>query len=324
MTTRVFVTGGSGFIGTNLVQLLSERGFEVVNFDRQPPRNPLHEKNYRAGDILDSEVLTSALQSFRPEFVVHLAARCDLDGASLADYAANTTGLRNVISAIGGVGSIRRAVFASSRYVHPTARQPKRDDEYAPFTYYGASKAEGEKIVRASGLNIPWLIIRPTSIWGPWFGVPYRGFFDAVRQGLYVHPRGERLYKTYGYVGNAVHQVNQLLAVPAELVHGRVFYVADYEPVEIMEMAEMIRECFEAPKVREVPLGILRAVAAAGDGARKLGWNNPPMTSFRLANLRTQMVYDMSATREIAGLCPHSLREGVRSTVSWIKEHGRN
>jgi nucleoside-diphosphate-sugar epimerase len=322
--TRVLVTGGSGFIGTNLVQFLIEQGFEVLNYDSQRPRNPHHGKYYLAGEILNREAVGSAVQSFQPEFVLHLAARCDLEGTRMADYAANTVGVQNMISAINSTGSVKRAVFASSRYVHPTERQPQRDDDYKPFTYYGASKAEGERIVRGSGLNVPWLIIRPTSIWGPWFGIPYRGFFDAVRRGVYVHPRGERLYKTYGYVGNAVHQVNRFLMAPDQQVHGRVFYVADYEPVEIREMATIIRECFEAPKVREVPLAFLRTLAAAGDAARKLGWRNPPMTSFRLANLRTQMVYDMSATREIAGPCPHSLRKGVEATVRWIKEHGRN
>ena len=321
-TTRVFVTGGSGFIGTNLVQSLVDSGLEVLNFDQKPPLNRNHRKHHREGEILNAEALKFATQSFQPELVVHLAARCDLDGTSLADYDANTTGVRNMISAIGDLESVKRIVFASSRYVHSTAMQPPRDDEYTPFTYYGASKAESEKIVRSSNLKIPWVIIRPTSIWGPWFGVPYRGFFDALRRGLYVHPRGERLHKTYGYVGNVVHQIRQFLSVSAELVHGRVFYVADYQPLEIREMAESIREAFGAPAVREVPMVVLHMLATAGDWGQKLGWKNPPITSFRLSNLCTQMVYDMSPTQEIVGPCPYSMEEGVRTTVDWIKQYG--
>ena|SRR5438105_7501710 len=320
--TRVFVTGGSGFIGTNLVQSLLDDGCEVLNFDNKAPLNRDHATHHQAGEILDSEALESAVQSFQPELVVHLASRCDLDGSSLADYAANTTGVRNIISAIRRARCIKRAIFASSRYVHSTATQPRGDTEYAPFTLYGASKAEGERIVRASGLEIPWVLIRPTSIWGPWFGIPYRGFFEAVRKGLYVHPRGEELYKTYGYVGNVVHQIKQFLFVPPALVDGRVFYVADYQPVEIRKMAESIRQAFEAPAVRDVPITVLRTLARVGDGVRKLGWKNPPLTSFRLGNLRTPMVYDMSTTQAIAGPCPYSMTEGIRATVDWIKQHG--
>ena len=321
-TTRVLVTGGSGFIGTNLVRSLVKGGLQVLNFDRRMPLDLSHIKYHHAGEILDLKAVRFAIESFQPELVVHLAARCDLDGASLSDYSANTRGVENLISAMHNVDSIKRVVFASTRYVHQTEMQPLKDDEYAPFTYYGASKAEGEKIVRASGLKVPWVIIRPTSIWGPWFGIPYKSFFDAVRKGLYVHPRGEQIYKTYGYVGNVVHQIKQILVVPTERVHGRVLYVADYQPLEIRETAETIREAFGAPTVREVPMAVLRMLAAAGDCVQKLGWNHPPLTSFRLNNLRTQMVYDMSATQEITGPCPYGTREGIRITVDWIKQYG--
>jgi GlcNAc-P-P-Und epimerase len=320
--SRIFVTGGSGFIGTNLVQSMIDDGSEVLSFDHRAPLNRRHQHNHQLGNLLDLAALQSAVQSFQPELVVHLAARCDLDGSSLAEYAANTAGVQNVISTVRRAGSVKRVIFASSRYVHANETQPQRDDEYTPFTVYGSSKAEGEKIVRASGLEIPWVIIRPTSLWGPWFGVPYKGFFDSVRKGLYVHPRGERLYKSYGYVGNVVHQIKQFLSAPAEVVHGRTFYVADYQPLEIRAMAETIRKAFGAPMVRDIPITVLRMMAAAGDGIKKMGWKTPPLTSFRLRNLRTQMVYDLSATLEIAGPCPYTMEEGVRATVDWIKEHG--
>jgi GlcNAc-P-P-Und epimerase len=320
--TRIFVTGGSGFIGTNLVQSLLDDGFEVRNFDHRPPANRAHAPHYVAGDILDSDSLCAAIQSFQPTWLVHLAARCDLHGSSLLDYTANTTGVHNIISAVRSHPSIERVIFTSSRYVHPTATQPRRDDEYAPFTFYGASKVESEKIVRSGGLDVTWVIIRPTSIWGPWFGIPYKGFFDALRRGFYVHPQGERVYKTYGYVGNVVHQMKQLLSVSSELVHGRTLYVADYQPTEVMDMAETIRDAFQAPPVRQVPVGVLRMLAATGDAARKLGWKNPPMTSFRLNNLRTQMVYDMSATQAVAGPSPYTLQQGIHRTVGWMQQYG--
>jgi len=162
--SRVFVTGGSGFIGTNLVQSLVDGSCEVINFDHRRPLNCHHKEFHQPGELLDSTALHLAMKSFQPELVVHLAARCDLDGSSKAEYAANTIGVQNIISAMDKVGSVKRVVFTSSRYVHPTATQPQRDDDYAPFTNYGLSKVEGEKIVRASGLGIPWVIIRPTSI----------------------------------------------------------------------------------------------------------------------------------------------------------------
>jgi nucleoside-diphosphate-sugar epimerase len=316
---RVFVTGGSGFIGTNLMGRLADLGIEAVNFDWNAPRDPTMARMHVAGDILDCEGLAAAMKRFQPDAVIHLAARCDLRGATLEDYRANTVGVENVIRAVRTTSSVSRVIFASSRYVHRNDVQPRRDDEYSPFTMYGASKAEGEKIVRASNLDVPWLIIRPTSIWGPWFDVPYRTFFDAVRKGVYVHPLGERLYKSFGFVGNVVHQICAMGMLPIEPFGKRTLYVADYEPVEVRWMAERIRSEFSAPAVRDVPLPVLRGVARLGDLCQKAGWKNPPLTSFRLTNLRCQMVYDMSATREVVGAVPYSMEEGIARTAAWMR-----
>jgi GlcNAc-P-P-Und epimerase len=316
---RVFVTGGSGFIGTNLMRRLHDGEIEAVNFDWRPPQDASMASVHVEGDILDAESLTRAIARFRPDTIIHLAARCDLRGTNLDDYQANTKGVGNLISAVKAASSVTRVLFASSRYVHGNATQPKRDNEYSPFTMYGASKVEGEKIVRASNLEVPWVIVRPTSIWGPWFDVPYRTFFDAVRSGVYVHPLGEVLYKSFGFVGNIVHQLFAMSSTRVEPINRRTFYVADYEPVEIRWMAEAIRTEFSAPAVREVPLAVMRSIARLGDMCKVIGWKNPPLTSFRLNNLRCQMVYDISATQEVVGPVPYTFEQGIEQTVSWMQ-----
>ncbi len=320
--TRVFITGGSGFIGTNLIGHLQREGIEVLNYDLKAPQDRSAQKLWVKGDILNSDYLADQVKRFGPTEVIHLAARCDLAGKTVADYPANTDGVRNMIAAVKQAPSVRRATFASSRYVHCNEVQPQRDDEYSPFTMYGASKAEGERIVRASGLDIPWVIVRPTSIWGPWFDIPYRGFFDAVRKGLYIHPKGERIYKSYGFVGNVVHELVNLQTVSEEKINKRTLYLADYEPVEISGMAERIRTEFGAPPVRTAPLQVMKAMAKVGDVCKSLGWYNPPLTSFRLSNLRTQMVYNISSTADVVGPLPYSSEQGVQLTVKWMRDSG--
>jgi len=319
---RVFVSGGSGFIGTNLIEDFLQDGWEVLNFDLVSPRNSQHGRLFLEGDIRSGEALTAAVRDFRPELVVHLAARTDLDGASLADYDANMIGVQNMIGAIRAAGTATRALFASSRYVHKTEIFPLRDDDYSPFTRYGESKVVTERIVRSSGLEIPWVLIRPTSIWGPWFRIPYRMFFDTVRRGLYTHPRGRRIEKSYGYVGNVVHQIRQFLTVDAERIDKRTFYVSDDRNMDVLEFAQAIQEAFGAPVVRQVPMALLQALALAGHLLKRMGVSNPPLTSFRLGNLLTPMAYDMSATCEVAGPAPYTLKEGVRITVDWILQQG--
>ena len=319
---RIFVTGGSGFIGTNLIEGLLKSGYEVTNFDRDYPRNPEHAGVFQEGDILDGAALSAAVHDFRPELCVHLAARTDLDGTTIADYAANTIGVQNMIAATQSVGTVSRILFASSRYVHRTEVFPKHDEDYSPFTPYGESKVETERIVRSSGLEIPWAIFRPTSIWGPWFRIPYRTFFDSVRRGVYVHPRGRKISKSYGYVGNVVHQIKQFLFVDASEIDKRTFYVSDDQNMDVLEFARLIQQAFGAPPVREVPLAVLQGLAIAGDALKMTGVSNPPLTSFRLSNLLTPMDYDLSLTTQVAGPSPYTLKAGVESTVEWIMKHG--
>lgn len=166
------------------------------------------------------------------------------------------------------------------------------------------------------------MLIRPTSIWGPWFRIPYRTFFDAVRRGLYVHPRGRRILKSYGYVGNVVHQIRKFLTVDSERIDRRTFYVSDDQNTDVLEFAEAIQDAFGAPRVRQVPLAVLQTLAHAGDLLKWMGVANPPLTSFRLGNLLTPMNYDMSATCDLTGAAPYTLKDGVRTTVDWILQNG--
>jgi nucleoside-diphosphate-sugar epimerase len=317
--SRIVVTGGSGFIGTNLVDSLVRAGHEVINLDVKAPPKPELAPHWRAVDILDADRLKQAMCRARPDAIVHLAARTDLNGATVADYRANTEGVQNVIDA-AAAASAGRVLFASSRLVCRIGYQPKSPLDFQPTTPYGESKVVGEQLVRAiRGQPFEWTIVRPTSIWGPWFHVPYRNFFDAIRQGRYVHPKGVRVRKSFGYVGNSVYQLEQLLAAPAEAVQGGMFYLADYEPIEVLSWGRKVRQAFGAAPIREVPMAALRALAEVGDVMSKLGWRSVPLTSFRLDNLVTEMLHDTSNLRVVCGDLPFDVDSGVDCTVGWMK-----
>jgi nucleoside-diphosphate-sugar epimerase len=319
---RVLVTGGSGFIGTNLVQHYTSLGCEVLNIDCVPPRNPQQASVWRALDILEPEALQELTHAFQPDFIFHMAARTDLDGNGIADYRANTQGVSNMIEAARGVRSLRGIVFASSMLVCELGYRPKDELDVRPTTAYGHSKAQGESIVRSeAGDSMPWVIARPTSIWGPWFDVPYRNFFNAVAAGWYWHPRGARVRRSYGFVYNAVFILDRLARACAGGGGHRTYYVADYEPVELRRWAEAIRLALDAPRVREVPLPILGALARAGDLLKLVGYRHPPLSSFRLRNLLTEAVYDLEPTRAVCGALPYATEEAIAITADWMRAH---
>lgn len=317
---RVLVTGGSGFIGTNVVEAYRRDGWVVLNVDIAPPKTPAHARNWQQLDILDDVALRRALVAFRPELLIHLAAKTVLDERTTLDhFATNIQGVQNVIDAIQAAGSVERTFFTSSRLVFRLGYVPKDDTDYQPSTLYGLSKVRGEQLVRSASPGLgTWTILRPTGIWGPWFGVPYRDFFMTIRRGRYVHPARRDARKSYGYVENTVYQLQRLASRPTSDVHGRTLVVADYPPLKIRAWAELIREVVGARPIRSVPVPLLKGAAIAGDAVQRLGLGHAPLTSFRLNNLVSDMVYDTSPLEALVGSLPYTLTQGVERTVAWL------
>lgn len=323
-TARVLITGGSGFIGTNLVEHFSAQGAQVLSLDSGAPRNAKHLKYWRQLNLLDGPGLSLTVNEFDPHFVLHMGARTDLNGKTVSDYSANTVGTANLIDALVPLKSLQRVIFTSSRLVCRIGYQPTSDDDYCPSTPYGESKVEGERLVRERGRGIPcpWMIVRPTSIWGPWFDIPYKTFFLTIAKGRYFHPGGGAIYKSFGFVGNTIYQLQHLLDADGGHVHGKTVYLADYPPIEVSEMANEIQRATGAPSIRLIDLKWLKLAARCGDIMKHLGWNNPPLTSFRLANLRTEMIYDVRPLQAIVGPLPFSMQQGINATVKWLQQQG--
>jgi GlcNAc-P-P-Und epimerase len=320
---RLLVTGGSGFIGTNLVARCLEDGVPVCTLDPSPPKTAEHRPVWSAGDVTDRPTVEALLRDFRPTHLVHLAAETSQAGRSMTDYAVNVHGVETVLAALTAYGALTRAVLASTRLVTELGVVPVSDFDYCPPNFYGRSKVIGEQLVRAHRGPLEWVLVRPTSIWGPWGAEPYRPFFLSLARGTYVHPRGGPVLKHYGYVGNTVHQLLRLLEAPAADVHGRTFYLADPEPVEVGAFAELIRARMGLPPPRTVPLAVLRAVALGGDAARRTGvLGSPPLTSDRLRNLRTSMLYPMEELAAVVGKPAYTLEEGVDATIAHLEEQG--
>jgi nucleoside-diphosphate-sugar epimerase len=319
---RILITGGSGFIGTNLVEHYIAAGVPVANFDRVPPKAPGHRGFWCRGDIMEAAAVRRIVEDFSPTHIVHLAARVDIWGRSVADYAENVAGVRNLIAASNLGPGLRRIVFTSSRMVARIGYVPRDDTDYCPPNAYGESKAIGERMVRESALPCSWIIVRPTSIWGPWFGVPYKDFFMAISSNRYAHVRGLTVPKSFGFVLNSVYQLDALLDSPDGVAHGKTIYLADYPPIRVEDMADCIQREIGARKIRTVPLRALKPVAIAGDALKRLGWTEPPLTTFRLNNLMTHMVYDLASLERIVGPLPHSMEDGVKITVDWLRAQG--
>jgi nucleoside-diphosphate-sugar epimerase len=249
-----------------------------------------------------------------------MAARTDLDGRSIDDYPANTLGISNLIAALRSSGAARLVIFASTMLVCKIGYRPKSEDDYCPSTAYGESKIEGELRVRREAAGaFPWVILRPTSIWGPWFGPPYRDFFTAVQNGWYVHPRKQRIRRNYGFILNSVHQIDRLVAAGGADLVGRTVYLADYQPIELKAWADSIQRHLGSRPVRELPLPLFRLAARGGDLLLKLGVPRVPISSFRLNNLLTETLHDTTPLEGVVGPLPYDMEHAVAATCDWLR-----
>jgi len=311
-------------MGTNLIDFYrSHRAQDLVNWDISTPRNAEHKDLWFPLDLTDGRTLSEALARYRPDVIFHLGARTDLSGKSVADYSANVDGVANLIQAVQQISPIPRVIFASSRLVCRIGYEPRTENDYCPPNPYGESKVCGEQIIReTAGNEFDWLIVRPTSIWGPWFRTPYRDFFDAVAQGRYLHPSGKKIYKSFGFVGNTCVQLDQLMFAGFGQTNHQTIYLADYPPLEVHEWSNEISRYLGRSEVKTVPVSILRLLARSGDLSTWLGIS-PPLTTFRLNNLLTHMVHDTALLQQLVGELPFSLSEATRLTVDWLEKSVR-
>jgi GlcNAc-P-P-Und epimerase len=323
---RILITGGSGFIGTNLVRHLAASGCEVLSLDVAAPRDGSNLRFHESCDILDAPRLRHAFEQFNPTELLHLAARTDLKpGANIDYYLANTQGVRNVLEAARSQPSLGRSVFFSSKLVCANDSVVSSVDEYCPDTVYGESKAHGERLVRSAELHCPWTIVRPTSIWGPWFRAPYLHFFKMIQRRLYMHMAGMDPMRSFGYVGNVAFQIDKILGAEVIDVSGRIFYLSDYEPYTIREWADMISREMHGKGAHTIPAWPVRLMARCGDVLQALGWRNPPVSSFRLRNMMADTTrIPLSPTRDLTGPLPYSMEAGVVETVAWLRSEARD
>lgn len=320
---RILITGSSGFIGTNLIDAARKKGHTVLGIDRKPPVNTAHQPVFEQIDLTKAADVTNVVGRFRPTHVWHMGARTDLvDGEANDLYAANTIGTRNLIDAMKTINSVERCIHASTKLVCAGGKSPPDCGEYCPDTTYGESKVLMEQIIHgAENTYWQWCIVRPTSIWGPWFDIPYRSFFLTIARKRYMHLGDANPPRSFGYVGNIVYQIEKLNEADASLIQGKVFYVTDYDQYRIREWADKINAALGYGPIRQMPESLVQAAARIGDLLKRCGWENPPLTSFRLNNMRTDTSHvPIDELRNITGPLPYSLDQGTDNTIAWLKD----
>lgn len=315
---KILITGGSGFIGTNLIEML--RGtlphFTLLNIDIKAPFLLEQKIFWKSCNLLNSQEVESIVDGFQPDFCIHLAAETEMKYGSdiISDYPVNTTGSEQFLKILKKY-NVKRSLIVSTQYVcGPSEKLPLLPEEYWPHTAYGESKVILEKNTRAIMDPGTFVILRPTYIWGPWH---YKNFLDLVKvieKGFYFHPSGEPVLRSYGYVKNICSQIIKLLI---EYDKGQDwFYVGDpvmdsYKFVNQLSMGLIGR-----PVIR-VPRKLLFVMSKVGDFLGK--FCRVPINSFRYRNMVTSYKTPMDPTISAFGKPLFSFEDAVKDYCHWRK-----
>lgn len=203
---RVVVTGGAGFLGSHLCDALSEAGYAVTVFDRQPSPWLREGQDMVVGDILDEAVVNDTVKGAR--YVYHLAGIADIGEASVKPkdtLSMNVLGSANILEACAAHG-VQRLLFASTVYVYSSEGG-----------FYRVSKQAVEAMIELyqAQRGLDYTILRYGSLYGPraqaWNGLK-RYVLQAVREGRVVyHGTGEER-REYIHVKDAVDLSVKVLA----------------------------------------------------------------------------------------------------------------
>jgi nucleoside-diphosphate-sugar epimerase len=321
-TKRVLVTGACGFIGTNLVHELIRRGARVTALDLPQAdwsRLPEEVECIKA-DLMAAREIRDVLTSF--DIVYHLAARTDLDGRSVTDYAVNTDGTRNLIEALGKLSGTPRFVHYSTQLVVGLFDEARFLDEDEPLrtrTPYGESKIESERVVSslcpANGFD--YTIVRPTSVYGPWGGSPYREFFDAIRRCRYAHVgRADNLVSLV-YVENLV-DLTMLVSTHPDAA-GETYFANDFHPYTMREVVDTAA-AYYGVQIRQAPVWLMVLIAYAL-GLFKMVGVTVPLYPFRLRNIQMTYCYDIQKSVRLGYDPKFDLARGVETTLAWYDAH---
>ena len=257
---KILITGGSGFIGNHVAQVLLKQGLEVKIYDLKP--SSLSKVESVQGDILDEVQLEQA--AYGCDAIVHLAAQISVPRSienPEETYNINVTGTQNVIACAEKMG-IRRVLLASSAAVYgdATAIPLKEEIIGTLLSPYATSKYDNEhQVVLARERGLEAVALRFFNVYGPNQSV--QGAYAAVipkvietitsGQRPVIFGDGQQT-RDFVHVQDVAMGIFKLLSIDWDKVHSHVYNIATQQQISILEL-------IEAVNLNCVELGILEA-----------------------------------------------------------------
>lgn len=324
---KALVTGANGFIGSHLVELLVEQGWEVRCLVRRTSNLRWIEKlpvEFAYGEVTDPRSLEPAVEGV--QIVFHLAG---LTKARRAEdyFRVNEKGTENLLAACAGKAvGLRRFVLVSSQAAAgpSNGRTPrKEEDPPQPLTSYGRSKLAAEQVARRYAGQVPITIVRPPAVYGPRdrdLLVFYRYIAKGIKPLL---GRGERVIS----VVHARDLARGILAAGlSERAAGETYFIANPVPAEWEAFADLVATALGRRRVRRVvlPTWVLYPAAYLSEAGAFLAGRAATLNREKIREIRERYwVCSTEKAYEHFGFQTEiPLDSGLRETIGWCQQQG--
>lgn len=328
---EVLVTGGGGFVGRKLVELLLARGYTVRSLGRSPQRDlealgvAVH-----CADLADAAAVSKACAGV--DAVFHVAARAGVWGSYDDFFRPNVLGSRSVVAACREHG-VKRLVYTSTPSVVFNRQPITGGDESMPYgsnwlCHYAKTKAQAEaEVLAAHSETLQVVALRPHLIFGP--GDPHllpRVVESAVSGRLKIVGDGSNRVDV-SYVDDvAAAHLNSFDALGQGTCGGNAYFISQGAPVELWPWVNGILEGLGQPPLqKKVPLLLAYAAGGICEGLWKLlgRKEDPPMTRFVAVELAKDHYFKIAAAQRDLGYQPQvPMEEAVARTVADLKARG--
>ena len=327
---KILITGASGFIGSFIVEEALKQGFETWAAVRKSSSKEYLQDERIHFIELNLSSKAQLIEQLRPhqfDYVVHAAGvtKC----LNKADFRRiNTEGTKNLVDALLDLQMpLKRFVFLSSLSVFGAIKEQlpydeiREDDTPKPNTEYGRSKLEAERYIDSIGSRLPYIILRPTGVYGP-REKDYFMMAKSIKQHIDFAVGYQRQDITFVYVTDVVQAV--FLALEKGET-GRKYFLSDGQVYQSTTFSDLIHEELGRPWWLRItaPVWVLRVVTFFGEYIGHLtgkvtALNNDKYNILRQRNWRC----DIEPTRHELGFEPKvQLKEGVKTTIQWYKDH---
>jgi dihydroflavonol-4-reductase len=321
------VTGGTGFIGSHLVDRLLAQGHTVRALVRASSNlRWLEGKNVELvrADMSRPETLEPFVRD--ADIVYHIAGVVkSRDRAGYFD--GNVTATRNLMdAALRHAPALKRFLYVSSQTAAGPStaleRPVREDDPPRPITTYGESKVAAEALLREYAGRLPWTIVRPPAVYGP-RDTEIFIYFQTVARGLNSMIGFDDKRLSLVHVDDLVRGI--MLAAGADCAIGRTYFISSEELYSWPQVGRIAAAALGARTVTlRVPHTLVYGIAAVAQVVAALQRRAATLNLEKARDItRRYWICDAgAAVRDLGYRQTVSIEEGIRGTIAWYREQG--